>query len=180
MTESILEEAQRLVNGDRKDTYDGTDVTIVSLWSAYLGVELTVLDYAAMMVLLKVARTKGKLHRDSWVDIAGYAEVGPRLWEAKQDFVQGLDLKREAIEVAQRRGIPRVWDSLTEVPANVRVRDKDGDIWEYHGEYGWRWSLRGAGFWYEIANEVANARHWDKHAPFIEVLARHSQEGTHE
>lgn len=84
MSESILEEAHRLVNGDRQDTYLGTDDTIVALWSAYLGVELTVLDYASLMVLLKIARTKGKLHRDSWVDIAGYAEIGPRLWNAAQ------------------------------------------------------------------------------------------------
>lgn len=102
---SILEEADSLVNGDRLDTYEGTDDTIVSLWSAYLGLELTVLDYAALMILLKIARTKGKLHRDSWVDIAGYAEVGPRLWSAKQPVSQEFwdDIDASIVEAQLKR-----------------------------------------------------------------------------
>lgn len=82
--ESILAEADRLVNGERANTYDGTSHIVAALWSAYLGRELTVLDYAALMILAKVARTQGKLHRDSWVDIAGYAEVGPRMFAERQ------------------------------------------------------------------------------------------------
>lgn len=148
MTKSILEEAQRLVNGDRKDTYDGTDDTIVALWSAYLGVELTVLDYAAMMVLLKVARTKGKLHRDSWVDIAGYAEVGPRLWEAKQE--------------------PRKWDSIVDVPHNVSVVDKDGDVWHRRPD-GWYWS--GVKSWGDLHD-------YDGCGPFTEILGPPPTEGN--
>ncbi|BCP36414.1 hypothetical protein MINTMi198_17840 [Mycobacterium intracellulare M.i.198] len=156
MTETILDEANRLVNGDRKDTYDGTDDTIVALWSAYLGIELTVLDYASMMVLLKVARTKGKLHRDSWVDIAGYAEVGPRLWEAKQEpeHVAGFE--------EQQAQIPRVWQSLADVPHDVRVGDKEGDVWIYYDgprDVGWGWRGRPSPF------------HPDDYpGPFIEIL----------
>jgi hypothetical protein len=111
VTETILHEADRLINGDRLDTYRNTDDTIVALWSAYLGVDLTVLDYANLMILLKIARTKGQYHRDSYVDIAGYAGVGPRLWEAKQEPVT------------------RVWSSMDDIPAGVRVQDKDNDRW---------------------------------------------------
>lgn len=160
MTESILDEANRLVNGERLDTYEGTDDTIVALWSAYLGVELTVLDYAAMMVLLKVARTKGKLHRDSWVDIAGYAEVGPRLWEAKQkpEHVQGFE--------ELQKQIPRVWGSLAYVPVNVDVIDQDGDIWKWSPEKRWQcWEL--------VCSDPSpglKPEHWDDFGPFTEIL----------
>ena len=166
MSESILEEANRLVNGDRKDTYDGTDDTIVALWSAYLGVELTVLDYAAMMVLLKVARTKGKLHRDSWVDIAGYAEVGPRLWQAKQ-ATQPVDWDATFGELTpEKAGQPREWDSLYTIPYAVKVRDRSGDIWTApNGNWGFR--VRGGGVWIPALVDVTNH---DPCGPFTEVV----------
>ena len=49
---------------------------IADLWTAYLGVPVTMIDACAMMVLLKLARLK-KLgyHRDSVVDAAGYCGV---------------------------------------------------------------------------------------------------------
>lgn len=162
---SILNEADSLVNGARLDTYEGTDDTIVALWSAYLGIELTVLDYAALMILLKVARTKDKFHRDSWVDIAGYAEIGPRLWSASQPVSQSFwdeidtgfaDL---TVKIEEHTGNfllynpePRVWESLNDVPVGVQVTDIDGDEWLGDG------------------NEEVDV--WtDKYAPFTEVLS---------
>lgn len=148
MPETILEEAARLIDGDRKDTYDGTDDTIVGLWSAYLGVELTVLDYANLMVLMKVARTKGQYHRDSYVDIAGYAGVGPRLWEAKQ----------AQADVSS----PRVWQRIVDVPGGVRFMDNDGDVWR-----GWV----GGRLYYKSDHPWGDISTLDKDvAPFTEVL----------
>lgn len=147
---NILQEADSLVNGDRLDTYEGTDDTIVALWSAYLGIQLTVLDYASLMVLLKIARTKGKFHRDSWVDIAGYAEVGPRLWLAKQEP------EKLGALTPEKTGKPRVWESLTAVPEDLYVFDSVGDLWLGEGEDG--------------------TTVYDEYGPFTEVLVSDSDD----
>jgi hypothetical protein len=80
---ALLVEAEELVNGPRSQKY-GQPVDnfrrIANLWTAYLDGKtgpLTVADAALMQALIKVARlreTPG--HRDSWVDLAGYAAAG--------------------------------------------------------------------------------------------------------
>lgn len=73
--ETILEEAERIVNGPRRQEYGGcleSFERIAAMWSAYVGVALTGEDVAMLMVLLKVCRAKQGQHRDSLVDIAGY------------------------------------------------------------------------------------------------------------
>ncbi|AII27227.1 hypothetical protein SEA_OMNICRITICAL_56 [Mycobacterium phage OmniCritical] len=85
--ENVLQEAQRLIFGDREQQYGNPSESfdrIAGLWSAYIGTELNGLDVANLMILLKVSRTKGTYHRDSYVDIAGYAGLGERLHEAAQ------------------------------------------------------------------------------------------------
>jgi len=92
--ESILAEAERVIYGDREKTYGtpGKNLTnIAELWEAYLmgrglldvgssGVLPT--DVANMMILLKVARLANNPgHRDSLVDIAGYAALVERIKE---------------------------------------------------------------------------------------------------
>lgn len=86
--EALLTEANRLVNGDRNHTYGEPvdDYTkVAALWNAYLdGLvikngthRLEPHDAIALMILLKVARLGNDPdHRDSWVDIAGYAACG--------------------------------------------------------------------------------------------------------
>lgn len=109
-TETVLQEAERLINGDRQDTYGGASESfgrIASLWSAYLGHEVSALDVTNLMILLKVSRTKGSYHRDSYVDIGGYAGLGERLHEEAQDG----------------------WDRLDHVPPGVIVEDVDGDFY---------------------------------------------------
>lgn len=79
----LLAEAEELVNGPRSQKY-GQPVDnfrrIANLWTAYLDGHhgpLSVADAALMQALIKVARlreTPG--HRDSWVDLAGYAAAG--------------------------------------------------------------------------------------------------------
>jgi len=73
---------------DRQANYGSPDKNfqdISNLWNAYLkgtgkldkehGISPS--DVAVMMVLLKTARLMATPeHRDSWVDIAGYAECG--------------------------------------------------------------------------------------------------------
>lgn len=73
---SVLEEAQALIHGQRSLDYGGpleSFERIAGLWSAYLGHPLAAEDVVNLMVLLKVSRAKQGFHRDSYVDIAGYA-----------------------------------------------------------------------------------------------------------
>ena len=77
----LLEEAANIVDGDRNKTYGKPEDSygaIAELWSVYLKRYVKPHDVAAMMILLKVARIMGSngIHRDSWVDIAGYAACG--------------------------------------------------------------------------------------------------------
>ena len=77
----LLDDAARIVTGARETTYGGPEksfTTIAALWSAYLGVTLAPHDVAAMQALVKLARIRGSRgeHRDSWVDLAGYAACG--------------------------------------------------------------------------------------------------------
>jgi hypothetical protein len=73
---TILEEAEKLVGGDRQQDYGDTQQSfnrIAKLWSAYKGVEITAQDVGFMMILLKVSRGASGTKRDTIVDIAGYA-----------------------------------------------------------------------------------------------------------
>ena len=83
--EDVLEKAAELISGDRQATYgDAREMhqLIGDLWSTYLGVEVGAVDVAALMVLMKVARTKGtRKHIDNWVDICGYAALAGEMEE---------------------------------------------------------------------------------------------------
>ena len=103
---SILETAEKMVNGDRQEDYGRPERSfemIAELWSVYLkyrqqitgtqisqsvkGLSYNVIrrklapeDVAAMMILLKLARVAGGHGKsDNWIDIAGYAACGGEL-----------------------------------------------------------------------------------------------------
>lgn len=158
MTVTVLQEAAVLIDGERQETYGDASVSfnrIAGLWSAYLGAEVTGLDVANMMVLLKVSRTKGTFHRDSYVDIAGYAALGEQLYiEAQKSDVIDAEVTEEA---------PRQWDSLYYVPRNVKVQDKDGDIYQFEND-GWNWE--GISLTDQEVREGYNC-----FAPFTEVIS---------
>lgn len=77
---SVLNEANKIVNGARNQAYGSAEdnfQNIANLWNGYLGSKITPVDVANMMALMKIARLKHSPdHRDSWVDIAGYAACG--------------------------------------------------------------------------------------------------------
>jgi hypothetical protein len=80
MTQSILIEAARLVDGDRQADYGhpADDFKrIATIWSTLLenklNTNLTSSEVGAMMIALKLSRTAFKNKRDNWIDIAGYA-----------------------------------------------------------------------------------------------------------
>jgi len=80
---SVLKEANKIIYGDREKTYGKPSKnleTIATMWNAYITARsdkvLNAKDVAAMMVLLKTARlANDPSHRDSVVDICGYAAL---------------------------------------------------------------------------------------------------------
>ena len=88
LMESVLGEADRLINKNRNLTYGHPKEAfdkIAGLWEMYLSIrhahpfEFRNHDVANMFILSKMARTMHKpMHRDSWVDIAGYAGAAAR------------------------------------------------------------------------------------------------------
>ena len=94
---TILSQAQAIIDGQRKQEYGDVNESfsqIASLWSAYLGKELTGFDVANLMILMKVSRAKNKFHLDSYVDIAGYAACAGRLEAILNKSTQGSHIKK--------------------------------------------------------------------------------------
>ena len=86
---TILDEANAAVFGAREKDYGHPRddfARIATLWTAYLqgrapvNNQIMPEDVPCLMILLKMARLSNTPnHRDSWVDIAGYAETGARV-----------------------------------------------------------------------------------------------------
>ena len=76
--ETILAEAQRLVNGDRQSDYGhplDNFGDVAAIWSVILRTPITAEQAALCMVGLKLARQSNKGKRDNLVDLAGYTQV---------------------------------------------------------------------------------------------------------
>lgn len=90
---SVLMEAEEIVNGARRGAYGHPENNfgrIADLWNAYLRgkpdgpMPITPQDTALLMVLMKIARLlETPVHRDSVVDICGYAATVEMLWEGQ-------------------------------------------------------------------------------------------------
>ena len=100
-SETILEEAQRLVHGDRGEAYghplDDFSRT-AEIWSAILGIPVSAEQVSLCMVGLKISREVNKPKRDNRTDGAGYFET--------------LDMVRE--ERARRERVQATEDQLIE------------------------------------------------------------------
>ena len=81
--EQTLAMAEELISGDRHREYGpalAQHSRISGLWSAYLGHDVSPVDVAMMMVLLKASRIKaGGPAGDSFIDIAGYSALGAEM-----------------------------------------------------------------------------------------------------
>ncbi|QDH93005.1 hypothetical protein SEA_STEPHIG9_56 [Mycobacterium phage Stephig9] len=169
MTESILQEAERLINGDRAATYGDASKSfwdIAERWNVELmdklNQSLTAHDVAHMMIQLKLSRARNGFHRDSYVDIGGYAGLTERLTpEPTPDPEPPLaEWEKELLLPPE----PRVWDSILYVPFGVRVVDEDRDIWSYRHEGGWGYTRR-QGVWVRAKSDLT-----DYCGPFTEIL----------
>ena len=79
--DEILQTACGLINGDRAQEYGDAYLNharIAALWTTYVRSkpdDLTPVDVAMMLVLMKVARSIETPKDDSFIDIAGYAAL---------------------------------------------------------------------------------------------------------
>lgn len=175
---NVLEEAASLINGERQDQYGNASEShqrIADLWAGYLGTDVTEFDVVNMMILLKVSRTRNQYHRDSYVDIAGYAGLGERLHHEAAGAGIPVELNPvvdcgDCVYVEPCTGecgspyvdgftklqVPRVWDRFRDVPDGVTVQDIDGDEWE--GEDGY------------VDEHPIGGLAQDRWAPYTEVL----------
>jgi hypothetical protein len=93
---SILVEADDLINGARQKAYDHPKdnfLRTANLWNALLvdklvdDARITEEEVALLMILVKMARLQASPdHRDSLVDIAGYAGTYEKVIEARAQF----------------------------------------------------------------------------------------------
>ena len=77
-TSEILEAANKLVNGDRRQDYGDARESfarVADLWGAYLDTKITPHAVAVMMVLFKASRTCTGVKDDTYIDMAGYAAL---------------------------------------------------------------------------------------------------------
>ena len=75
---SIMEEAELLVNGERRSDYGPARQSfdnIAAMWSVILGQPVTAKEVALCMVALKLVRELGRAKRDNLVDACGYLRL---------------------------------------------------------------------------------------------------------
>lgn len=92
---TILEVAAQLTAGDRNESYGHPldDYTrTAGMWSAFLGVEITAEQAQLMMCLVKISRLHNSpRHRDSLVDLAGYARTYEMTLAERESREEGSD-----------------------------------------------------------------------------------------
>jgi len=86
--DDVLKAAQKAVTEEREKQYGKPEknfAKIAEYWTDYLrhahGIytDITMMDVAHMMILLKIARIHGKGTDDTYTDIAGYAALAAEL-----------------------------------------------------------------------------------------------------
>ncbi|SKM98678.1 Uncharacterised protein [Mycobacteroides abscessus subsp. massiliense] len=154
-SESILQEAERIINGDRAEQYgDAAEsfADIAKRWTIELedrlSAPVTALDVARMMTQLKMSRSRSSYHRDSYVDGAGY-----------------LGLTEKLADTAKAE--PRVWEHWNEVPRFVQVRNKFDDLYEVSPSWAWCWVDPSSGRLNRSHIPIASR---NLYGPFTEVL----------
>lgn len=87
----VLKEAERLMYGDRQDDY-GTPYEnhrrISVLWSAYLETEVSPMQVAICMALVKIARLQQNFEYskdDTFIDGSAYFSIAAELAEIKRN-----------------------------------------------------------------------------------------------
>jgi hypothetical protein len=166
---NVLEEAGSLINGERQEQYGNASEShqrIADLWAGYLGTDVTEFDVVNMMILLKVSRTRNQYHRDSYVDIAGYAGLGERL--QLEAAGEGIPVELH-VEGFTELKVPRVWKRLESLPIGVVAADNEGDQWQWDGPVLKWLDVNDSCIWRAtLAGSMGQDN--DQYGPFTEVL----------
>jgi hypothetical protein len=104
--ENILQEAQRITSQDRAKSY-GSALADARRWaqvcSALTGLDLRPEHFPLVMLAVKLSRlsqSSGCWHRDSAVDIAGYARVAEKMFNERCEEDDVDDAQRAIREAA--------------------------------------------------------------------------------
>ena len=87
----VLRQAEALMYGDRQEDYGKpyeNHRRIAVLWSSYLGTEVSPMQVAICMALVKIARLQQNFEYskdDTFVDLAAYASIAAELAEVKRN-----------------------------------------------------------------------------------------------
>lgn len=115
--EKCLNRALEIVTGDREQAYgtpENNFGTIAELWSVYLEADVSPVDVAMMMSLLKIARiSTGTFKEDSFIDLAGYAACG-------YEIATGNDAK---VDDALMKATLSEYAPIEELASYMGVRD---------------------------------------------------------
>jgi len=88
----LLVAANTLVTKDREDSHGKPEDTfslIARLWSEYLDHQISEVDVAMLMALLKIARQRGNnSHTDNYIDLAGYAACAAELATGSEQIAE--------------------------------------------------------------------------------------------
>lgn len=101
---NILQEADKLVNGDRNKDYGGVKEDfdrIAQMWSAIFGIDITGDQVPLAMIAVKMSRQANKNKRDNIVDIAGYAHTLEKYHEESEccgDWYSNGECREECIK----------------------------------------------------------------------------------
>ena len=93
MSETILEEAQKLVYGERARSYGSAAESygrIAKMFSTLTGKEMLPSEAAMFMILVKLDREQYSPKRDNRVDGAGYFAVLDMIQEDKEEWGESL------------------------------------------------------------------------------------------
>ena len=86
--DTILDEAKRLVYGDRETRYGHPFQDFsrtAAMWSALFGRRFSPEDVALAMCCVKLSRESNRPNRDNRVDLAGYAAALDRVVEVREE-----------------------------------------------------------------------------------------------
>jgi Domain of unknown function (DUF6378) len=85
---SILQEADAVVNGPRRDAYGDVRESftkVAAMWSVVFGVTVTASQVAQAMIAFKLCREINKAGYDNRLDLAGYCALLDRLEQKPVD-----------------------------------------------------------------------------------------------
>jgi hypothetical protein len=120
--ESILDEAKRIVHGDRGENYGHPFEDFsrtAKIWSAILNIKVTPEQVALCMIGVKISREVNRPKRDNIVDGAGYFETldmvkKERKRQAIKQAASNIDLSNKAWDDRDKNGIA-YWEKFNEI-----------------------------------------------------------------